>query len=86
MGYFIIYIGKNYKIYYEIYWQNLWDILFKNNGIYWVKMLGYIKAYIGQNIWDILGKTMLYCGHKLWHILGKTYGIYWQTYRIYLGI
>ena len=69
MGYF----GKNYWIYYGIYWLTIIGYICHNYGIQW--SVGYIKqklrnllgimGYIGQTLWDILGKTMGYIGINL---------------------
>ena len=56
--------------------------------------MGYIMIYIGQKLWDLLGKnygihcakSMRYIGQKLWDISGENYRIYWENYRIYYRI
>ena len=48
-------------------------------------------GYIGQTLWDTLGKnfgiywakTMGYIEQKLWDILGKSNGIYWPKNGIH---
>ena len=61
-------MGKNYGIYYGIYWLKIVGSLWQNYGIYW--SIGYIK----QKLRDVLGKIMGYKRQKLRDILGKTMG------------
>ena len=51
-----------------------WDISSKKYGIYWARGMG----YIGQEVWDILGKTVGYIEEKLLDILCKNYGYIWR--------
>ena len=68
-------LGKNYGIYYEIYWLKIVEYILQNYKIYW--SIGYIKIKLR----DGLGKIMGYIGQKLWDIL---WDIFFKSYGIYL--
>ena len=70
-------LGKNYGIYYGIYWAKVWNIE------------GKTIRHIRLNLWDILGKLMGYIELKVWVILcdifSKNYKICWGNTLGYIG-
>ena len=67
-------LGKDYLIYF---------------GIYWAKTIGYILGYIGKNYGIYWAKTMRpigYLGDKPWDIYTKNYGYIMGYIRQNLGI